>query len=316
MTFGSRVSLHKLEVFDTVVRHASITRAAEELFVAQPVVSAHVRSLEERLGVKLFDRRGRQIELTEGGRIVHEWATELLTRTRELSREIDGLADGTRGGVVLAASMTAGAYLLPPIVIAFKRDHPDADISLNITEPEGVLTAAEGGECDFGVVMLDDSDSRRPLNYRHLRDEDLVLVAAPEGPPAASVVTTADLAYLSFVCSPLDRRRRRMIDRLLARHGVLKRHVVLSLGHASAIKHAVREGLGVAMMFRASVESELRNGELREIAVSDAVLSTPLLMVHRRDKRLSPLQSRLADAIVAELGRHSGDGSGGRPVAD
>jgi DNA-binding transcriptional LysR family regulator len=302
MAFGSRVSLHKLEVFATVVRHGSITRAAEELFVAQPVVSAHVRSLEERLGVRLFDRQGRTLQLTEGGHIVHEWASEILTRTRELAREIDGLADGTRGSVVVSASMTAGSYLLPPVIIDFKRANPDADISLNITEPEGALAAAEAGECDFAVVMLDEGESRRPLSYRHLRDEDLVLTAARDGDPSASEVSCADLAYLSFVCSPVDRRRRGMIDRMLARHGVMKRHVVLSLGHASAIKKGVKEGLGVAMMFRASIEDELASGELREIAVTDAVLSTPLLLVQRRDKRLSPLQSRLAEAIVERLG--------------
>jgi DNA-binding transcriptional LysR family regulator len=299
--FGSRVSLHKLEVFTTVVRHGSITRAAEELFVAQPVVSAHVRSLEDRLGVKLFDRQGRQLELTEGGRIVHDWASEILTRTRELAREIDGLADGTRGSVVIAASMTAGTYLLTPIIIAFKRDHPDADISLNIAEPEGVLAAAEAGECDFGLVMVDEGESRRPLSYRHLRDEDLVLTASRDGDPVAAEVTCADLGDLAFVCSPVDRRRRSMVDRMLARHGVTKRNVVLSLGHAAAIKRGVLEGMGVAMMFRSSIEDELASGALREITITDAALSAPLLMVQRRDKRLSPLQARLAEAIVERL---------------
>ena len=103
----TRITLYKLEVFDLVVELGSVSRAADQLFVSQPVVTAHIRSLEQRIGGRLFYRKGRQLVLTEAGRAVHAWARDVLTHTHELSRHLDGLSDGSRGSVVLGASMSA-----------------------------------------------------------------------------------------------------------------------------------------------------------------------------------------------------------------
>jgi DNA-binding transcriptional LysR family regulator len=109
MALDSRVTLHKLEVFSLVVELGGVSRAAEQLFVSQPVVSAHIRSLEQRVGARLFYREGRHLRLTEAGRAVHGWANDVLTHTRELSRHLDGLSDGTQGSVVVGASMSVGS---------------------------------------------------------------------------------------------------------------------------------------------------------------------------------------------------------------
>src|SRR6266487_757938 len=96
-----RISLHKLDVLSRVVQLGGVSRAAEDLFVAQPVVTSHIRSLERRLDVVLFYREGRQFHLTDAGQIVHAWAQDVLTRTRELERDLGALSDGSTGNVVL-----------------------------------------------------------------------------------------------------------------------------------------------------------------------------------------------------------------------
>ena len=128
MPVDSRVTLHKLEVFELVVEHGSVSRAAEQLYVSQPVVSEHLRSLERRVGAPLFYREARALRLTESGEAVHGWATDLLTRTRSLSRQIDGLSDGMRGSAVIAASMSVGSYLLPRVLAGFRRDRPATEL--------------------------------------------------------------------------------------------------------------------------------------------------------------------------------------------
>jgi len=115
VTIDDRINLQKLQVFDCVVSLGGISRAADQLKVAQPVVTEHIQSLERRLGARLFEREGRRLVLTEAGRAAHEWCTDLLRRTREFDRELQGLADGLRGSIVIGTSMSTGSYELPTV---------------------------------------------------------------------------------------------------------------------------------------------------------------------------------------------------------
>lgn len=294
------ISLRKLEFSTAVARHRSVTRAADELFVAQPVVSGHIRSIEQRIGIRLFDRSHRQMELTDAGMLFQEWALDVLASMRELERTIDGLSSGVLGSVAIAATMTAATFLIPDVLIDFKRAHPKVHISLNATEIETVLADTEAGRCDFGLLMSDGLISNRSIEQEIIRNEDIVLVAPPTGLVGPSL-ELAQLGDLSFVCSPVDRRRRQLIDRVLARQGLPKRNVVLGLGEAFAIKQAVRKRVGVALLFRSSAAADIAAGTLREVKILDADLSVPVVLVHARNRPLSPLQARLAELVRLRL---------------
>src|SRR5580698_19292 len=101
--FDPYFTLQKLEVFCLFVDLQSVTRASERLCVAQPVVTAHLRGLETKLGVTLVKRVGRNIGLTEAGERVYKWANDVVMRTREMERELSGMEDGVAGSAVLAA---------------------------------------------------------------------------------------------------------------------------------------------------------------------------------------------------------------------
>jgi DNA-binding transcriptional LysR family regulator len=305
--FDARISLQKLEVFRVIVEQGSVSRAAERLYVTQPVVSSHLRDLEDRLGTKLMRRSGNRMELTEAGRAALAWANDVLTHTHELAREIDGLADGSRGSAAIASSMTAGSYLLPPILAAFRRERDGAHIILSTSDPEHASASVEAGECDFAIILSDDDHASHPtLTLERICDEPLVLVTAPDGRPAASELMVSELATLPFVTSPTGLSRQRTVSRQLAMVGLHSLDVVIELGHAEAMKHAVRAGLGVAFLFRSSVEAELARGELREITVRDARLHAPIFIVTRADKRFTPIQQALLDDIREHLRRRAG----------
>jgi DNA-binding transcriptional LysR family regulator len=304
MALDTRVSLHKLEVFCTVVELGSVSRAAEQLYVAQPVVSAHVKSLEDRVGAKLLRRQGNRMVLTEAGVTVHDWAGDVLTRSRAMAREVEGLADGSRGIAAIASSMTAGSYLLPGILAAFRKERPGAHIALSASDPEHASASVEAADADFAVIIADhDQISHPSLSLEQLAEEPLVLVASVNGRPASSEVRVMELASLAFVSSPRRLSRQRMVARQLAEMGVASMDVVIELGHAEAMKRAVRAGLGVAFLFRSSVREELEREELREVRVLDAHLTAPVLLVHRRDKRFTAMQQDLIEAIRSGLGR-------------
>jgi LysR family transcriptional regulator, low CO2-responsive transcriptional regulator len=112
--FASQATLHKLEVFCMVCELESVTRVADRMRVAPPVVTAHLRFLEKKPGVRLFERSKRRLMLTVAGRRVNKWASDVITRSRELERELDLAIDGELASAVVAASMTVASYVFPP----------------------------------------------------------------------------------------------------------------------------------------------------------------------------------------------------------
>lgn len=303
MSLDLRVSLRKLEVLSLVVQLGGVGRAAEHLFVAQPVVSAHIRSLEDRLHTRLFYRDGRHMHLTEAGQAVYQWAEDVLTRTRELDRHLGGLSDGRRGTVVFGASMSVGSYRLPPILTAFRASHPGAELRLGISDTEHTIEDTRAGEFDFSVVISDAQLELPGMDVDQIGEDEIVLVAAPEAEPDRDVIDLPELARLPFIDAPEGIVRRTIVDRRLRGLGVVERNVVLQLGHPEAMKRATREGLGVTLLFRSAVHDELAGGTLREVRINGVHLAVPLYLVRRKEKIFSPLHQALLDEIRAGLAR-------------
>lgn len=294
MAIDQRVSLQKLEILDTVVRLGGIGRAADHLGVAQPVVTAHIRSLEQRMNTKLFHREGRQLDLTDTGRAVHLWALDVLRRTRELSRELDSVKEGIQGSVTLAASMTVGSYRLPPLFSRFLMDRPGVDIRVDIIDAAHAIADTEAGVNDFSVVVIASPPNNPALVAEQVGAEELIMVGSRGGPPGGDgPFDVADLASLPFVEAQRGSLRREFTDRELGRVGLGRRRVVMELGHPEAMKQVVSAGLGIACLFRSSVRREMRDGSLRELKVRDLNLAGPTFLIHRRDKSFSALHLEL-----------------------
>jgi len=297
VTLDNRISLQKLETFCLVVRLGSVSRAAEKLFVTQPVVSAHLHSLQERVGVPLLQRAGRGLELTEAGEAVHAWAEDLLRRRDDLCQELEDMTQGVAGAVNLSASMSVGNHLLPQILMQFRRDHPGARISLSISAPELAVEAVEAGRADFCVVASLGSVDTDRLEARLIAKQRFVLVGAPTDPSLPDVVDTETLAELPFVCPTRNQAIRLSQDSALAALGVTKRNVVIELGSAEAMKQAVLGHLGVALLMESSVADDLREQRLREIRIDGPEMIDSLYIIKLSAKHLSPLQQKLYDRI-------------------
>jgi len=296
--YDNRISLQKLEVFCLVVELGGISRAADHLIVAQPVVTAHVQSLQRRLGVKLLYREGRRMRMTDAGERVYAWASETLSRTRELMRELDGVNEGDRGTVAIAASMTVGSYTLPAVLAGFRLRRPAAAITLSVSDPEHAVNAVETGQADFAVIAVDTPPDNPALDADVVGREEIVLVAAADYEPDVESLPVAALTDTPLISSPVGGVRRGVIDAQLAANGVRPRNIAIELGHPEAMKRAALDGLGMCLLFQNSVAREIGDGTLREIAIEDARMSVPLMIIQRTNKRLSPIQRELRDAIA------------------
>jgi DNA-binding transcriptional LysR family regulator len=301
MTLDNRISLQKLEAFCLVVRLGSVSRAAEKMFVTQPVVSAHLHSLQERVGVPLLQRAGRGLELTEAGAAVHAWAEDLLRRRDDLSQELDDMARGVAGAVQLSSSMSVGNYLLPPVLLQFRRDHPSARVSLAISAPELAIDAVEAGRSDFCVVASFGAVNTDRLEARMIGKQRFALVGAPTDPELPESVNIEQLRRMLFVCPPGGQAIRRSQDAALAALGVTNRNVAIELGSAEAMKQAVQGHLGVALLWESSVAADIEEGRLREIRIEAPDMLDSLYVIKLTGRHFSALQQKLYDRVTTLL---------------
>lgn len=268
--------------------------------MAQPAVSEHIRTLERQLGCKLLIRRGRGVELSEAGVRLHGWAKDILSRARELDRELYGLQAGTGGSVVVGASTTVGTYMLAEPLADFATARPGARVSLKASMMEAAIEDVRSGALDFGVVVAIRQSHTADISARALLNEPYVLVASPSL-DLPSAIDAGALQDLRFACNLPETPRLELIDQPLRKLGLAPRNVVVELGHPEAIKRAVARGLGVAFLLRAAVERELATGELRAIDVDGVELSATIFLMHRADRQFSKLQSDLISAIEEAL---------------
>lgn len=131
-----QLQLRRLDLFCTVVDEGGVTRAAERLHVAQPWVSAQLRTLEKAAGAPLFVRDGRRLALTEAGRRFHSWAADVLASSGQVRRDIENLGAGLAGSLTVATSMAIGTYLVPPLLTELRHERTGADITVHISEPQ------------------------------------------------------------------------------------------------------------------------------------------------------------------------------------
>lgn len=297
-----RLPLYKLDILRAVVELGGVKAAADQLRVTQPVVTAHVRSLEKSLGVRLFAHVGRRLELTDPGRMVYEWAQDSDIRASQLERRLDSLAEGRRAAVLIAAGMSVGSYRLPAILTAIAGDHPDLKLSLDVVGPDGVIDSVVSGRSDFGVLIADEIARDHRVRYEQVGHEELIIVGAP-GLIGTTALTVEALAEMTFVSTPVAHMRRTVEERHLHHLGIVDRKVIIELGHPEAMKTALVQRLGVALMFRCAASEELRSGALVEYPLDGVAMSEPVHFVTRQHDTATEFEKRIYDEVAAGFGR-------------
>jgi DNA-binding transcriptional LysR family regulator len=312
----TRISIYKLEVFCEVVASGSVTRAAAKLGVAQPVVTAHLRSLERRLGVKLVQRDGRGIALTSAGEIAHRWAIGVVNDTTHVETLLEALTRDGAEGLRVTTGINGASNGIAHAVVRFQVEHPETHLELSVLPTDQAVGAVLARDSDFAVVSYLTGMSLDPaLQAQELASDELILVAAPgvisntlgarrgrKEPRAAGLaVTAAELADIPFVCTPRGTTRRPLIDAAMLERGVTERHLIMEVRSETAFHGAVRDGVGFALLSRRSMLDMLARGDLVEVAMPGGSIPLGIDLVSRRDLEPRPLHDVFRDAMKAEL---------------
>lgn len=297
------VSLHKLEVFHTVAQLSSVTKAARKLRIAQPAVTAHIRSLEEKFGTRLVTRVGRSVVLTEAGKLVQRWANNMVVMSSEIAREIEYLKAGESGAAWISSSMVVGTYVLPGIIIDFQRRFPEAQIRVTISNPRAAMEAVRLGESDFGVTIIDKDQPLNDLEVEHLFTERLCVIAAPSSKLVGTQVTPSELGRLPFVTPPAGYIARDVEDEVLRSHGIVRRNIVLEFGHPEAILQAVRRDAAISIILESSIQDDIAAGRVRVVDLKGMHIGIPIYLIRRRNLLFSKLQENLVSELKSVFHR-------------
>lgn len=279
------MDLAQLEIFLCIAEEKSFSRAAEKMLRTQPALSIAIKRLEEELGETLFDRTSKAGALTEAGKILQTYAQQMIN-LREESRDAIGELRGMyRGRLTIGANESTSLYLLPELLMEYRKKHPRIKIEVYRNVSERIPAEVLERNLDFGFLSYDPLHPQ--LQSIEVHRDELTLVVPPKHPLAKRrQVAVRDLGDEQFVAHNVKTPARTRIFELFAEHHT-PLNICIELATLETIKEFVLLGAGVAILPRLTVQDELKSGKLVEVQVKGMKIEKTLRLVHRKENSLS-----------------------------
>ncbi|MFA7593834.1 MAG: LysR family transcriptional regulator [Thiohalobacteraceae bacterium] len=274
----------RLQVFHTVARLLSFTKAAEALHMTQPAVTFQVRQLEEYFNTRLFDRTHNRISLTEAGRRVFEYADRIFELYAEMENAVREMTGDISGVVMIGASTTIAEYMLPALLGDFRMKYPEVNVQLKVSNTDGIVSMVENNIIDLGVVEAPVLNKNLVVDVCRM---DQLVAIVPTNHPLAKhkKVKIAELLKHPYICREEGSGTREVIAEYLNACNINANElsICMELGSPEAVKGAVEARMGVSIASRATVNKELQLGTLVALTL-DPNLERPFSFVHQKQK--------------------------------
>ncbi|HEX8728470.1 MAG TPA: LysR family transcriptional regulator [Ktedonobacterales bacterium] len=289
------MNLQQLRTFRVVAQQRSYSRAAQLLYLSQPGVSLQVRALEQSIGMPLFERSGRQLRLTEAGVALLDYADRILSLVDESQQALEELGNARRGIVRVAASTTAGIYIVPRALGGFHRQNPGVRLTLDVVNRFTVADRLLRDEVDVAVMGL--IEDAHDLQVEPFLPNELVVIASPHHPLAQRKhIAVAELVNDTMLLREQGSGTRTDIERMFAQ-GKLVMRQGMELRSSGAIKQAVAADLGIAIIPLHAIELELLARRLVTLDVEGFPIRRDWSIARRAGRRLSAAANALWDYL-------------------
>lgn len=293
------MDLHQIEIFCTLIKLRSFSKAAEALYLTQPTVSGHIKNLEQELGVKLLDRLGKQIIPTEAGDVLFRHGQELLALRDRAQEEIAGLAGQVSGLLKIGGSTIPGAYILPSFIGAFKKQHPSAAIQLLIDDTAKITQAVLNNDLHLGVVgapMIDSQLESHPF----LRDELVIAVPATHAWAKKRTITPDVLRGAPFILRETGSGTRRVMEERLGKEGIsiADLNTIAVMGSSDAVRQSIKGGLGISILSIRAIQDDIVAKRLAAVRLKGMPIERSFSVILRKGKSRSPLCRTFLDFLL------------------
>ncbi len=275
----------------TAAKNLSFSKAAEELFISQPAVTNHIKELESKLNVTLFERKGNKIYLTKAGEITYDYLKEISQHYRELEFELERLNDGYKGTLRIGASSTISQYLIPKVLAAFHKRYPEIELHLfngNSFEMEQKLLANE-----IDMALVENETSQSNIKYIDFIDDEIIAVTGSNSIYSKrKLISPADFMQIPIVLREKGSGTLEVIQKSLLKHHIFldKLNILIHLGSTEAIKNFLSDFDGIALLSERSVEKELQLKEIVKLTIKNITLNRKFRIALRQGHDASSIK--------------------------
>ncbi len=281
------ITLRQLEIFIAVAETAQVTKASKKLFVTQSAVSMALAELENQLGGSLFDRHGRSLLLNARGRFLLPLAKDITGQVSNIETIMSERNDKLDGRIEIVASTTLGNYILPYLIGAFKKVHPNVYVNLLVSNTRCAEKMVFDKEVDVGFVE-GPLTGREEIEWRQWFEDELVVLCGPTDPLAHNEIfdIETDLKGKKWIMRESDSGTAATIRERFGKY-MEDVHIVMEMGHPEAVKRAVESGAGITCLSALSICREAENGWLKGLKVEGLDMKRQLKIIQRKDTEIS-----------------------------
>ena len=291
------LTLRQLKVFESVARHLSYSRAADELHLTQPAVSMQIKQLEDNINLPVFEQLGKRIFLTEAGQELYQYSRAISQQLADLEVALDELKGMERGKLNISVVTTAN-YFAPHLLAKLCQRYPNVTVSLNVSNRETVLKQLADNLIDLAI--MGQPPDHLDIDSQSFMENPLVVVAPPNHPLCKEKnIAVKRLASEIFLVRESGSGTRSAMERFFAAHEI-KINKGMETDTTEAIKQAVQAGMGLGIMSRHTVELELETERLKILDIQNFPIMRYWHVVNRKNKRLSNVANTFRDFLLRE----------------
>lgn len=279
------LNLNQLRIFYFAAKYGSFSAAAEALFVTQPAVTKQIQQLQAAHGVKLLNRFGKKMVLTDAGEALYSFADKIFQIESQAEENLRDFQQRKSGRLRIHASESFGAYYLPFVINPFRKKYPRIHIAVNIFTNQQIVENTIKLENDLGFISS-------PLEHKKLvvseiLEDRLILIVPPSHPFARKkVLDPRKLEGQPIIMHEKGSASRNIVDEFIRKNNLFV-SITLELSNNEAIKRAVEQGLGLSLISENVVREEIERKKLKPIPLTDPTLKRKFYLIYHKDKYLS-----------------------------
>lgn len=295
------MNLKQLEAFVHVAEGGSFSKAAKELFLTQPTVSAHISSLEKELNVRLFIRNTKEVNLSDDGRELYKYAKQMIDLQKKIEERFSAKKEAGKHCISIAASSIPAQYLLPKVLLRFNEKFPDEQLKIIESDSSEVVTKVVDHMVDVGFTgtVLEKKHCKYLPFYK---DELVIVTPATEKYIELQIASVDDISWIkneAFIMREEGSGTRKEAEKQLQNAGISVEslNIIASIGNQEAIKKSVRQGMGISVMSRLAAEDEIEAGKLLIFTIPGAYEGRDINLVYNKNYELSRSAERFIKVV-------------------
>ncbi len=280
------LNFNQLRVFYNVAKHLNFTRAAAELFISQPAVTAQMKAFEEYCGFKVIKKLGRKNWLTDEGKTLFAYASDVFGLEKDIEGVIEDMRQLKRGVLRIGTTKAYARYFMPLMLSTFHGKFPNIKIELN-----------EGSSHDMALSLLEfrnevaviaQTGDVEGLRYIPFSQEEMVLITAPNHPfTQKDAIDVRSLAEVPFIMKDRGSGTRKLVDELFKRKSC-EPDILMEVSNSEFIEELVHRGDGVSLLVHETVAAEIEAGKLAAVKLKDEEIYLDVSICYLADQHLSP----------------------------